>query len=118
MFESLEWVRSHAHRRLHSSAVNGRPRIASTSASIIRNCSTEYSLFDGMVRRCPSWIMKECLVPARGPSKPSTRSRRTKSRRLQGVHRLMNRLAVEINTGDHGQRVSQFHSKEYPIFQG
>src|ERR1017187_3141643 len=61
--------------------------------------------------------MKECLVPARGPSKPSARSRRMKSRRLQGVHRLMNRLPVEINAGDHGQRVGQFHSEEYPIFQ-
>jgi hypothetical protein len=29
-----------------------------------------------------------------------------KWRRLQGVHRLMNRLPVEIDTGDHGQRVS------------
>lgn len=62
--------------------------------------------------------MNRWRAPANGPSKPSARRRRTKSRRFQGVHWLNQRLLVEIDPGDKGQRMAQLQSDQQPIFRG
>ena len=111
-------IRFGSHNEFHSAAETGRPRMVSTSAIIILSSSADYSAFDGMASLWRPKIMNECPVPAKGPSKPSTRKRRMRSRRLQGVHRLMNWLLVDIDAGDHGQRVGQFHPQKHPVFQG
>ena len=61
--------------------------------------------------------MKECRVPENGPSKPSTRNRRMSSLRLQGVHRFLHRLPIEINSADYGQRMAELDSQKDPVFQ-
>jgi len=82
----------------------------------MRNWATEYSALEGIAKRCVPHTMKECRVPKNGPSKPSERSFRMKSRRLQGVQRLTQRLPVQIDAADYRQRVTQLQAQENPFF--
>jgi len=56
-------------------------------------------------------------VPEKGPSKPSLRSWRMKSPRLQGVHRLTRGLLVQIDSLEHRQGVFQLESHQNPVLQ-
>ena len=60
----------------------------------------------GMVCRCWPRTMNWWRVPEYGPSKPSARSLRMKSRRLSGRHPPILDL-VQINAGEHRQFVPQ-----------
>ncbi len=75
--------------------------------SIIFNCGTEYSEFEGTVNRCCCQIINWWREPEQGPWKPRWRIFRIKSRRLQGFHLAISRLLVEVNLIDHGQWVPQ-----------
>ena len=88
--------------RNQSSGPTRRPRMASTSRSIMRSWGTEYSSFDGRAGRCSSNTMNWCREPDQGPSKPSARRRRTKTRRLHGVQRLTRWLRVQVDARQNG----------------
>src|SRR5260221_8757276 len=81
-----------------------------------RICGTEYSELVGMVWRCWPEIMNWWRVPEYGPSKPSARSLRMKSRRLSGRHPGILNL-VQIYAGQHGQFVPEFQADENPVLQ-
>lgn len=95
------------YKSAHSAAVISRPMIVSISRSIIRNWGTEYSLLEGMAKRFWPKTMKWCRAPEKGPSKLRRRSRRMNSARLHGVHRLAERLLVQVNAANNGQGMPQ-----------
>src|ERR1039458_5816277 len=90
--------------------------MASTCRRSSRICGTEYSALVGMIWRCWPKIMNWWRVPEYGPSKPSARSLRIKSRRLTGRQAGILNL-VQILVGQHRQLVPQPQADENPVLQ-
>ena len=88
----------------------------STCRRSIRICGTEYSELVGMVWRCWPEIMNWWRVPENGPSNPSARSLRMKSRRLSGRHAAILNL-VQINAGEHWQFMAHPQPDQNPVLQ-
>src|SRR3990172_5375007 len=61
--------------------------------------------------------MNSCRVPDHGPSKPSLRSRRIKSLRLHGLHRLTPWLPIQVDAGNNWQGMAQLKADQNPILQ-
>src|SRR2546421_12201849 len=91
--------------------------IVSTSSSSMRSCGTEYSALLGIVKRCVPETMNWWRVPEKGPSKPRPRRHRTNSRRLQCVHWLTAGLSVQVDPGEHRQRMPELEAHKHPVLQ-
>ena len=91
--------------------------IVSTWRISMRTCGTEYSEFDGIVSRRLPYNINWCREPEKGPSNPKRRNLLAKTLRLQGVHLLKLRLPVKVDFANHRQRMSEFQSYQYPVFQ-
>ncbi len=79
--------------------------ISSISSIIIFNWGTEYSAFEGILKRWFCNTIKWWRVPEYGPSNPSFRNRLIKSLRLHGGHLLMSRLLVQIESANNRELV-------------
>jgi hypothetical protein len=88
-----------------------------SSTETSRSWGTEYSELEGIAKRFWEKTMNWWRVTEKGPSKPSLRSLRMKSPRLQGVHRLTGGLLVQIDSLEYWQRVFQLEPQQNPILQ-